>query len=362
MAGAAELGEAIASLNGQILSLAGGLAGFAGIISGLEKGLNLVTKVATNLANAVISTVSAVPIFGEALGIATDGLSKVASATITLVRGAIEAGAGLIALGLAATPGGFKVLGEVVNYLTTVLGSALAPIAVVVIAAIATVADYFMGPMLDAMGVVTEWLGNNLFAATVRLVDIFDTAYVKIANFADYLIIVADFIKLGWQTATYGVLKALDGLNHAIGWIVDKIPFTGKAGKEIMAREDIGKLADKALDEMRGSVSDIDNRRFGIERRNTALEERKANRPEAVAAGMDTFIKNLKSTVQGVNVALAEKGNLGFTGLADIAKVIQRQAFQDDFQARTLNLQARIAKGVERLEQVIEAKKGGLLP
>lgn len=226
------------------------------------------------------------------------------------------------AAALRAAPGALEAFGEVMTYFSTILGSVATPVVVVFMAVVLAVAEMLRGPMLSATKLVAEWLGKNLWNSIATVV-------VKLQNFGDYMSIVGKFIQMGFLTI-------MEGISRAVAYVIDFIPGLGGASKALSDWADATGAANK---EYAGEVTKLIE---GIDKRNKDLAENKNPIQEFGKDFKEGFGKNLDTIMNSMDAATAKKGNVGFSGIGEISKTIQGQAFQSDMAGRTLQVQQQI--------------------
>lgn len=331
--------QAFGGLIGSVIRVSTGLAGMTTIVSAIGSGLKAVgnsLQIVGGLFYALVSPLAGLKMVGT-------GVLNLFTNLVTALGKAIF---GLFTLGAAAAPQGIQTFAKVLEYLTSVIGSVATPIFTVLTAAVLTLADVLMGPMLQATDAVAKWLADHLVGAIkgtitffVNLIDIGDLVITKLRNFGDYMLIVAKMIQLGFTLV-------MAGLSKAAAYILDFIPGLGNASKALEAWSDSSTEASSQL------VDEIDGVLAGIDKRNEEQGKRSEERRKSVAAGggIDTAINgllkmfglNISSVITEMRRGMGANANVGFSGLTDVQKTIQTQAFQSSISSRQLNVQQAI--------------------
>lgn len=244
---------------------------------------------------------------------ALQGLAKV---TGELVKVTPAATAALTSLGAAALPGGFTVLAQTVQYMTSIIGTVAVPVFGVVAAAGLTLADMFKDTLLSAAKAVATWFTENLIPAIKLVVDACSFLAEKFAD-------------------------TQQGLATGMAWIGEKLGLVEKGTTDVLRGDDIRARA----------------------RQQQAQAAAPAGGGAAAPAGggiMDKFVENFGSIVQSIRQGMAQQAKYGFSSLTEAAKQIQMQAFQSDMQKKLFDVQK---SALDILESMLkEFQKGGLQP
>lgn len=334
-----QAGSAFGQLLGSVIRVSSGIAGMTTIFSAAGNAIKAMGNGVKAVSGLFVMLVS--PMTGFVM-VLTGGLNGITN----FVQAIGKAVTGLFMLGAAAAPQGIQTFAKVLDYLTSVIGSIATPVFLVITAAVLTVADALAGPMLAATEAVAKWMADNLVSAIketvgffVKLYDWGDYVIVKLQNFADYMLIVAKMIQLGFTLAMAGISKA-------VAYVLDFIPGLGDVSKALDAWSDASvQVSSDLVDEISGIVD-------GIDKRNDDQAARSADRKKSLEAGggIDTTINgllkgfggNLGAVITEMRRGMAEKGNVGFSGLTDVQKTIQTQAFQSTISGRQLDTQIKI--------------------
>lgn len=277
-----------------------------------------------NLTFALLPAIASVKGVNGAFSLLTDR-----SASLTASIAATSAA--IVALGAAALPGGFEILGQVVTYLAAVIGSVATPIFLVMMGSVMVLADMFRGPLLTATREVATWLANNLQPAIEGVVRGFLT-------FSDYMTVTANTIRMVFLAAAGGILTIVQGVMRAVEWVLGKIPGMGSAGKAVgKGADELGTWIDGIKEAIRSESKEADEALKRI------ADRQKEGRGQGQAgAAAQNFMGSLAGKIEQIlktaSFAMAQKANVGFTGIADVAKQVQMQAFQSDIQTQILKV------------------------
>jgi hypothetical protein len=266
------------------------------------------------------------------------GFGKVAAA-------AGLAGGALMALAGGSLLGGFEVLGDAVKYLVAVIGSALAPVFVVLIAGILTLADQLRGELAPA----AEGAGDSFGVLVGVVSSVVDGFMILI----DGLKIVWHSLKIGFDAFVNMIDTAGTRLGEAVVQLMSFIPGSGVSKKDA--------ALDMAADEKALAQRSTQRKSEGQEHLNAigaAVGDITRRASGAPGADGKTTRENMASNLDSVMKALTQaagqnsKANVGFSGIADVWKTMQMNTIQSDIQARTLDTQMKTLENVKKLVQL----------
>ena len=318
-----------------VARVVGSFAGLTQVVQGIEalfKGLmgsvTGVFKVLKGLATLDITSI---------LG----GLMNLREAFTNLWKGALKLAEGLMLLGIAALPGGFKVMAEVLQVLVSTIGQFMTPIIIVVGAALLTLAEQLKGPMASAMKFM---IGVAVILAKVLAIVI--DAFSFVINIA---IAVVQVALLPLKTAILVCVLAVGSFIKALGEIIDYIPGTGDFGKNLQT------AGDNAMGLATAGFKDVAQDLFDpILRSQESLASLLSGLTGLGSSTESAMSKNMAKMVSASRRNDPNAAQPGFSGIADLWKQIQMQAFKDPIATEQLKINTQMLGRLDRLVNIFE--------
>lgn len=325
------------------------LHGFHDIVQGFSKALMAPIKAVEGLVgvikdnknifdpiiNAVGHSATAISASLPYIGVVFAAIGVVANAILLFASALGQAVSGLIQLGLAALPGGLKVFGDVMEYVTSVVGSFLGPAITVFLAGLLTLADVLLGPMKEA----TDTFIDEAMNGTITVMATFVNVAKKVVE------LLPEIVKWGVQVGGALVQAANAFINSIFGVGINLYnalqPF-------INAIKRLALFMIHFLPSVVKPLSPTGEGPFDAAKKAIAaipgIPEKFKN-AFTMVAGKSTeqrIKENLPAVISAMELELGKKGNIGFSSIADVQKQVQMNAIQNDIQARTLQVQIDI--------------------
>lgn len=282
---------------------------------------------------------------------------------------------GLIQLGIAALPGGLETFNDVISYVATVVGSAFAPAIVLVMAGLVTLADMLSGPVLAGvtafldggvdkwLAVIEDWIAqfitwtNGFIGGAEALLQGIWWFVSAVREVGKFLIAYGPMLIGAWFGSVFGPLGAAIGA--FVGLVLSIIAKLGggvnrpdrskgevtpeqhRKNLETRARAEglppgwVDEQLEREKKEKAKNIGPQFPRLPGAPKLDQLFDKTKIN---------DSLKSNLAAVVSTMQTHQGEKANLGFTGIAEVQKQIQMQAFQSEIEARKLRVQEQILR------------------
>jgi hypothetical protein len=281
-------------------------------------------------------------VVGAVFGAVGSVVGAMVSTMASVAGAAVEVAGGLFQLALAATPGGLQIFGDAITYLTAVIGSALAPAAVAVIAALLTLADMVKGEMASGFQKVSQWLVTTFATTLPRIIK-------NILDFGDTL-----------ASVTLKIVSAVTLFASIFFEAASKL-------LRLVGADRLGGAAHQAS----GMLESLGIGAYGLAQgRDKAIadREKEARKPgggefaNLVNSFGEGFKKNFGKVVDASAKFQGQQGNVGFSGIADVAKQIQMQSFQNDLQGDILKAGQSTVSELQQLNKQIQNIKLGPQP
>lgn len=367
-------GSAFSNLVGQVARAGAGIAGMATLASAASsamdafgKSLKAGVQVLAVPFKALVSTVKGVVdgiakstgglaaaigggIGGGIAGLLTgiiggvaDALKSIIKAFTSLTDATLKLTTGLFELGAAAAPGGMEAFGHVLDYATAVLGKVGIPVFVALNTAVLTVIEHFSGPLNQASQAFAKWIGQYLVSAIDKTIEFLEVDLPNaVSATIDWLKEFGKAVQSAWHEISLlnqsmemwaeGISRGFHRVNEMIG--IDSgghaSGFGGGKGewlKQILGTNPFEKTPEAI-----------------------ASEQKQAQRSQHAAA----VKKNLDDFLADMAASFAKKANVGYSGVADIHKTIQNQAFGGSIQQRALAEQQKSTKILEEIRNAVQ--------
>jgi hypothetical protein len=278
------------------------------------KGLNALFQSAQTAVKALADVVNA-PDLKTAFKNLKAGVDSFAAATV-------KATAALGAMGAAALTGGFGVLADVTEILTTAIGAVAVPVFAMLAAAALTVAECFRGDLLKAGEKVAGFLANNLLP-------------------------VLGVFKANIAHVVFAFNLLISAVTNTAIMLLQLIP--GASGPK-----------DAAMRFHKDFVREAVKWAVAMQDANANWNNKLGNGGGGNGGGnglLAMFRDNLGKVIQSLEMASARQANVGFSGIADVWKQVQMAAFQSQleeekrrFRLENLGL---LRKFLDRLDKLL---------
>lgn len=344
------MGGALQNLVGQVARAAAGIAGVATIASAASSAMESMAHAANALTAPIRALLSLD--FGKLLEIP----GSLVKAFVSLTDAALKLTTGLFELGAAAAPGGMEAFGHVLDYATTVLGKIAIPVFVALSTAVLTIVEHFSGPLQTASIAFAKWIGQYMIAAIDKTIE---------------------FLEEDLPNAIRSTIETVQGFGSALkklwDWLAEAYAKINGPG----AVDDLNKTKPQAaaLEEYRQAMLAGDKAGMqrwakqaglghvgakGPERTEDMTFDTPIDRSRARKGSRDAATRNLDQLLADMAASFAKKANVGYSGVADIHKTIQQQAFGGSIQQRQLTEQEKSRGILEQIRDSVKQEGGGM--